>query len=74
VKHELGPDRGLYLYVIEGDVSANGNRMVTGSAARIRDESAIEITPNAGSELIAVDVNLTWNDGTAAIRAERDAH
>ena len=60
VRHELGPDRGVYLYVIEGDVSVNGERLVTGSAARIRDETAIEITPNDESELILVDVNLAW--------------
>jgi len=60
VRHQLGPGRGFYLYVIDGDVSVNGNRMVTGSAARIRDESAVEISPNAESELIAVDVDLTW--------------
>ena len=65
VRHELGPDRGAYLYVIEGDVSVNGQQMVTGSAARIRDESAIEISANADSELILVDVDLTWGVGSA---------
>jgi redox-sensitive bicupin YhaK (pirin superfamily) len=65
VKHELGSDRGLYLYVIEGDVSVNDHPMVTGSAARIRDESTIEITPNAESELIMVDVDLSRDRGLA---------
>ena len=60
VRHELGPDRGVYLYVIEGDVALNGERMLTGSAARIRDEGAVEIKPNGESELILVDVDLTW--------------
>ena len=61
VRHELGEGRGAYLYVIEGDVSVNGNQMVTGSAARIRDESTIEISANADSELIMVDVDLSWS-------------
>jgi quercetin 2,3-dioxygenase len=61
VRRRLGADRGLYLYVIEGDIAVNGERMVTGSAARIRDEAAIEIAPNAESELIAVEVDLAWN-------------
>ena len=38
VSHPLGEGRGLYLYVIEGDVSVNGLGMTTGSAAQIRDE------------------------------------
>src|SRR6185295_9584074 len=59
VRHDLGEGRGAYLYVIDGDVSVNGNQMVTGSAARIRDESTIEISPNADSELIMVDVDLS---------------
>jgi redox-sensitive bicupin YhaK (pirin superfamily) len=65
VRRELGPDRGVYLYVIEGDVDVNGERMVTGSAARIRDESSIEIVPNAASELIMVDVDLAWDRRSA---------
>ena len=36
--HPLGDGRGVYLYVIEGDVSVNGERMATGDAAEIRDE------------------------------------
>jgi quercetin 2,3-dioxygenase len=56
VVHELGAGRGVYLYVIEGDVAVNGQRMETGGAAQIVDEDAIEITASAPSELIAVDV------------------
>jgi redox-sensitive bicupin YhaK (pirin superfamily) len=60
VKQEVGDGRGAYLYVIDGDVTVNGKRMTTGSAARIRDEREIEITASAGSELILVDVDLNW--------------
>jgi quercetin 2,3-dioxygenase len=58
VEHALAPSRGVYVYVIEGDVDVNGERMQTGSAAQITDEERVEITANATSELIVVDVAL----------------
>jgi quercetin 2,3-dioxygenase len=58
VEHPLAPGRGVYLYVIEGDVDVNGERMETGSAAQITDEARVEISANATSELILVDVTL----------------
>ena len=58
VRHDLASGRGVYLYVIEGDVAVNGEPMATGDAARIRDEPALEITAAADSELILVDVRL----------------
>lgn len=59
VAHELGAGRGVYLYVIEGDADVVGERMTTGDAAEIWDESSISIHANALTELIAVDVALT---------------
>ena len=59
VKHDLPPGRGVYLYVIEGDVEVNGERMETGAAAQIRDEPSVAIEAAADSELILVDVALT---------------
>lgn len=58
VAHALGEGRGAYLYVIEGDVKVNGERMGTGAAAQIRDESRIAVEAAADSELILVDVDL----------------
>ena len=58
VEHQLAPGRGVYLYVIEGDVGVNGERMETGSAAQIRDEERAEIAASSASELILVDVAL----------------
>jgi quercetin 2,3-dioxygenase len=58
VEHELGAGRGAYLYVIEGDVGANGERMETGSAAQITHEERVEIAARATSELIVVDVAI----------------
>jgi redox-sensitive bicupin YhaK (pirin superfamily) len=48
----------VYLYVIEGDVEVNGDRMETGSAAQITAEKRVGIEAAATSELILVDVAL----------------
>jgi redox-sensitive bicupin YhaK (pirin superfamily) len=58
VEHPLAPGRGAYLYVIEGDVDVNGERMETGAAAQITDEERVEISANATGELILVEVAL----------------
>jgi quercetin 2,3-dioxygenase len=58
VEHPLAPGRGVYLYVIEGDVGVNGERMETGSAAQITDEERAEVAASSASELILVDVAL----------------
>ena len=58
VSHPLAPGRGVYLYVIEGDADVVGERMTTGDAAQIWDETEIPVSANATTELIAVDVSL----------------
>jgi redox-sensitive bicupin YhaK (pirin superfamily) len=56
--HRLGDGRGVYLYVIEGDVQVLGERMVTGSAAQISAEPEVGVEAATISELIMVDVTL----------------
>jgi quercetin 2,3-dioxygenase len=58
VEHVVGPGRGIYLYVIEGAISANEEPMETGAAAQVRDEPVLRIEAVSSSELIAVDVAL----------------
>jgi quercetin 2,3-dioxygenase len=58
IEHPLARGRGAYLYVIEGDVGVNGERLETGSAAQITDEEHAEIAASSTSELILVDVGL----------------
>src|SRR5207249_943907 len=58
VTHELGEGRGVYLYVIEGDVKVNGDAMTTGDAARIWAEPSISFEAADSSEFILVDVSL----------------
>ncbi len=58
VSHPLGDGRGVYLYVIEGDVTVNGEQMATGDAAEIEREPEVAIAATSVSELILVDVQL----------------
>jgi quercetin 2,3-dioxygenase len=60
VTHELGTDRGAYLYVIEGSVSLNGEAMTTGDAAKITDGASLVLRAYETSELILVDVPMTF--------------
>jgi redox-sensitive bicupin YhaK (pirin superfamily) len=58
VEHRLGDGRGVYLYVIEGDIDVNGEGMTTGDAAQVTEEPQVRIAANAASELMLVDVPL----------------
>ncbi len=58
IEHDLATGRGVYLYVIEGEITLNGEAMSTGDAAQIADETPIRVEATAESELIAVDVAL----------------
>ena len=59
VIHELRSGRGVYLYVIAGEVAVNGELMSTGDAAQITDEPSVSIDATDTSELILVDVQLS---------------
>jgi quercetin 2,3-dioxygenase len=63
VSHPIGPGRGVYLYVIEGDVTVDDERMSTGDAGQVTGEATISIHPAAPSELILVDVALGGGGG-----------
>jgi redox-sensitive bicupin YhaK (pirin superfamily) len=58
VTHDLPAGRGVYLYVIEGNVAVNGERMATGDAAQITNEPSMSIEAADTTELIMVDVSL----------------
>ena len=58
LRHALAEGRGAYLYVIEGHLTLNGERMETGAAAQVHDEEALALEASAVSELILVDVAL----------------
>ncbi len=58
VAHTFGQGRGGYLYVIEGDVALNGERLATGDAAKIPGAGRIELRASAATELLLVDTPL----------------
>jgi redox-sensitive bicupin YhaK (pirin superfamily) len=60
VTHPIGPGRGIYAYLIEGDASFGDERLTTGDAVRVLDEDALTIRAGEPSELILVDVPLEF--------------
>ena len=60
VAHDFGPERGGYLYLIEGRATVGTEELSTGDAAKIRDEAALRIEAKETSELILVDVPLRF--------------
>lgn len=58
VEHTIGPGRGGYCYLIEGDLELNGERLTTGDAAKITGEGLLRIVARGTSELLLVDTPL----------------
>ncbi len=56
VAHEFASGFGAYFFLIEGEVSLNGERLTGGDAALIRDEKRLAIEALQPSELIMVEV------------------
>lgn len=59
VAHDMSSGRGIYLYVIAGEVEVNGELMATGDAVQITDEPSVSIDAMDTSELILVGVKLS---------------
>jgi redox-sensitive bicupin YhaK (pirin superfamily) len=59
VSQPVGEGHGIYVYVIEGDVTVNGEHLQTGDAAQLSDERELSLEAAANTELIAVDVSLS---------------
>ncbi len=58
VEHAFGSDRGGYLYLIEGSIRLNDEKLTTGDAAKIHAEPRISIEAQVPSELLMVEVRL----------------
>jgi redox-sensitive bicupin YhaK (pirin superfamily) len=56
--HEFGAGRGAYVYLIEGALRVDEEKLGTGDAAKVRDEDALRLAADDLSELILVDVPL----------------
>lgn len=58
VEHAFRAGFGGYLYVIEGELEANGETLSTGDAAKVWDEERLALRPRQPSELILVEVDV----------------
>lgn len=58
--HQIGPGRGVYVYLIEGRGAFNGEDVSTGDAAKLVDESELAVRAEEPSELIMVDVPMEF--------------
>jgi redox-sensitive bicupin YhaK (pirin superfamily) len=56
VSQKLKTGRRAFLYVIDGQVTVNGESLSAGDQARITDVSQIEIGATRGSEIILIDL------------------
>ncbi len=60
IEQAVGPNRGLYVYVISGAASLDGRQLTTGDAARVEGQPSVRIEAGELSELIAVDVPMNF--------------
>jgi redox-sensitive bicupin YhaK (pirin superfamily) len=56
VSHELKPGRRAFLYVIEGEVTLNGEKLDAGDQARVTDMTNLAIAGGRTSEIILIDL------------------
>ncbi|MSU56987.1 MAG: pirin family protein [Pedosphaera sp.] len=57
VAHELRPHRHAWVHVAKGDVTVNGQRLQSGDAAALSDETSLSLTANADSQVLLFDLN-----------------
>jgi len=56
VTHELKPGRRAFLYVIDGEVTLNEEKLSVGDQARVIDVTKLEIAGERESEIILIDL------------------
>ena len=57
VAYELRPQRHAWVHVAIGDVTLNGRRLQSGDAAAFSDESSLNLTANADSQVLLFDLD-----------------
>jgi quercetin 2,3-dioxygenase len=60
VTHPIGEGRGIYVYLIEGAGSFDGEDVTTGDAAKVTDQRELTVRATEPSQLILVDVPLEF--------------
>ena len=56
VVHELAPERGVWLHVVQGRVSVGGHLLATGDGAGVIGERVLSLTASEDAEILALDV------------------
>jgi quercetin 2,3-dioxygenase len=56
ISHRLSAGRRAFLYVIEGDLSLNGESLSTGDQARVSDLTLLRFSSTKPSELMLIDL------------------
>jgi redox-sensitive bicupin YhaK (pirin superfamily) len=59
LEHPFESDQGAYLYVIEGSLEVNDEKLRTGDAARIEGEREIRLRASEPTELIMAEVRVS---------------
>jgi redox-sensitive bicupin YhaK (pirin superfamily) len=59
LEHAFDDDQGAYLYVIDGSLGLNGEKLGTGDAAKIEGEREIRLQASEPTELIMVKVRVS---------------
>ena len=61
VRHAIGEGRGAYAYLISGAGTFDDQSVTTGDAAKVTDQAQLSIRAREASELILVDVPMTFD-------------
>ena len=56
VQHTLAHGRSAYVHVVRGEAFVNGKLLVTGDAAKISDEQAVELRQGRDAEILLFDL------------------
>ena len=56
ITHEINEKRRAFLYVIEGEITLNGEVFKAGDQARITNESQLALTTTNNGEIILIDL------------------
>ena len=54
---QLRPQRHAWVHIAQGDVTVNGQRLRSGDAAALSDESSLSLTANGDSQVLLFDLN-----------------
>ena len=65
VIHRFSPDRGAYVYVLDGAASLDRDDLSTGDAAEAANQAELTIRAWQTTELILVDFPMTAEPSTA---------